>query len=419
MLVVLLALVGAYLGTGAWRRGLMEESARSRRVIAAVERATAARQAERARQEVLESTLQARPEEVTARLELAGLRWQEAGPGAAAAVLEAAPQPAGDPRLARTLAAAQRGMGREDRALATLDEAIGRMPTNGDLLAERGLLFSLLGWFPQAAADLRAAAQHDADPLQLAIARATMARQQKDLRGARRELEEARARYPEEAELVKQLAALAETERRFDEAARLLESIASVEEDPDVWVALARVRLGGSAARAIVEARASAERALALRPEMPAARLLVARCRRWEGNAAGALVILERLYSERPQLPGLAYEMAQAYRSVGRTGDAARKMEQHEAAFRHRERMRRAAMAVMTRPDDALAQREMGRLCLEQGRLGRAILSLERAAALNPRLPGVAELLQTARAATIAPNRATGPSGSDPSDASE
>jgi hypothetical protein len=39
----------------------------------------------------------------------------------------------------------------------------------------------------------------------------------------------------------------------------------------------------------------------------------------------------------------------------------------------------------------------MGKLCLEQGMIGRAILSLKRARTLDPLLPGVREALDRAR----------------------
>ena len=61
--------------------------------------------------------------------------------------------------------------------------------------------------------------------------------------------------------------------------------------------------------------------------------------------------------------------------------------------------MRRAAMAVMIHPDSARAHLKMGRLCLERGMIGRAILSFERARTLDPRLPGVREALAAAHRA--------------------
>src|SRR2546425_424047 len=80
----------------------------------------------------------------------------------------------------RMLAGAQRLMGREDEALSTLDRAVGVAPQNGDLRAERAMLFSLLGWFPQAEAALKEAEHRGADPVQTALVRATTARQQGD-----------------------------------------------------------------------------------------------------------------------------------------------------------------------------------------------------------------------------------------------
>jgi cytochrome c-type biogenesis protein CcmH/NrfG len=59
--------------------------------------------------------------------------------------------------------------------------------------------------------------------------------------------------------------------------------------------------------------------------------------------------------------------------------------------------MRKAALEVMTQPDSARVHLRMGRLCLERGLVGRAILSLERAKRLDPRLADVDALLAQAR----------------------
>jgi hypothetical protein len=95
----------------------------------------------------------------------------------------------------------------------------------------------------------------------------------------------------------------------------------------------------------------------------------------------------------------VAFELAQVYRELGMSDRAAPLMAQYQASLQRRDAMRRAALAVMTHPDSAPAHREVGRLCLERGMLGRAILSLERAQSLDPRLPGVREALVRARRA--------------------
>src|SRR5262249_27500671 len=154
--------------------------------------------------------LQSHPNLVQVRLELAQLRWAEEGPRAAAAVLQADPAGPTDPQLLRLLGAAQRLMGREDLALATLDRAVRIAPEGGNLQAERATLFSLMGWFSPAEQALRSAVRRHADPLPVALVRATMARQQGVLRNARRELEAAERQYPGDPEVLKQLAAVAE-----------------------------------------------------------------------------------------------------------------------------------------------------------------------------------------------------------------
>src|SRR5436309_2572076 len=150
LLAALIAAVGVFAATRGWRQRLLEESARSRQVIAAVEQAQAAREQREAQEKGLAAALQSHPGLVEVRLELAQLRWSEAGPAAAAAVLQSGQSRSADARIRHLLATAQRLMGREDLALATLDRAVRLTPGDGNLRAERAMLFSLMGWFPQA-----------------------------------------------------------------------------------------------------------------------------------------------------------------------------------------------------------------------------------------------------------------------------
>jgi tetratricopeptide (TPR) repeat protein len=263
----------------------------------------------------------------------------------------------------------------------------------------------LLGWFPQAEAALRAAQASGALPLQVALVRATVARQNVDLRTARRVLEAARVEHPEDADLVRQLAAVAEGERRFDEAARLLHSIAEREGDPQVWVALARGALRPNEPAARAEARGYLERALALQPEMPAARLLLGRCHRLEGDLVQAREVLERLCRERPRQGLALFELAEVYRALGEPERARPLLTRYREHSQRRREMLQAANAVMTNPGSAEAHARMGRLCLESGKVGRAILSFERALALDPRQPELRAMLARARqSAGVAPD---------------
>src|SRR5205809_317124 len=164
LLAALIAAVGTFAATRGWRQRLLEESARSRQVIAAVEQARAAREQRAAREKGLAAALQSHPGLVEVRLELAQLRWAEGGPQAAAAVLQSGRTSPTDLRIMRLLAAAQRLMGREDLALATLDRAVRLTPADGNLQVERAMLFSLMGWFPQAEQALRSAVRRQADP---------------------------------------------------------------------------------------------------------------------------------------------------------------------------------------------------------------------------------------------------------------
>lgn len=130
---------------------------------------------------------------------------------------------------------------------------------------------------------------------------------------------------------------------------------------------------------------------------MPAARLLMGRCLRRSGELREARSLLELLYRERPQQASILFELAQLYRELGMADRAGPLMAQYQDRLRQHEAMRRAAMAAMAHPQSAAAHREVGRLCLERGMIGQAILSLERAQALDPRLPGVRQALAHAR----------------------
>src|SRR5437763_4069144 len=142
LLAVLAAVAVLFVTTRGWRRRLLEESARSRQVIAAVEQAQAAREQREAQEKGLAAALQSHPGLVEVRLELAQLRWSEAGPAAAAAVLQSGESHSADARIQHLLAVAQRLMGREDLALATLDRAVRVTPEDSNLEAERAMLFS-------------------------------------------------------------------------------------------------------------------------------------------------------------------------------------------------------------------------------------------------------------------------------------
>jgi Flp pilus assembly protein TadD len=401
LLGLLVAMIGAFWGTSGWRRRLWQESARSRRAVALAQQAQAARERQLARRAELESLLRTEPGLVEARMELAQLRWADTGPGAAASVLEQSPDRSPDRGMLRMLAAAQRSMGREDLALRTLSRAIRLWPDDAELRTERAMLFSLLGWFPQARAELDVLARHGTDSLPVVLVRVTMARQEGDFRTARSLLESARQRSPTDGELRRQLAAVAEAEGHESEAVALLEGLAPAERDPEVLTALARLYLRHDRPEALARARATLQAALAQHPGMPSARLLLGRCLRLSGELREASSLLERLYKEQPRRAGVAFELAQVYRASGRAERAGPLILQHQASLREHERMRRAALAVMTRPDSAAAHQAMGRLCLQNGMQGRAILSFERAEALDPSLVGIHEELTGAQRATI------------------
>jgi tetratricopeptide (TPR) repeat protein len=304
-------------------------------------------------------------------------------------------------------------MGREDLAIASLDQGLRQYPASGELRAEQAMLFAMLGWFPDARLALERAIRQQADAVQLALVRATMARQQGNLHAARRALEPVFTRSPPDGEVVRQLAAVAEAEGRVEEASSLLEALVAREADADTWLALARLHLQRADASSLLRARTAAGRALALQPDLSSARLLLARCHRLSGDLEQAQVLLERLHAERPRMAAAAFELAQVYRRLGKVDRVAPLLAQHHAAVRQRAAMRRAALAVMTHPESAAAHLEMGKLCMARGLHGRAIASFERARALDPALPGLQTALADARRLEAPSRDAESPYDSD------
>lgn len=405
LLGTLLVVAVAYFATQGWRARLREETARSRQATAVVEQTLASRQREAARQRELEAAVAARPDDISAVLDLARIRWAAAGPGAAAAVMAPLGSRTSDPQLLRILAGAQRLMGREDRALATLDRAVAVVANPGDFHAERALLFTLMGWTPQAREALKQAEKQGADPLQAMLVRSTMARQQGNLRQARRLLQQAQVRFPASPEVVRQLAAIEEAEGRIPEALKLLEAIADSEADAELQVTRGKLYLRLPGSSGLVHAQEAAMRSLAVRPQYPPARALLGRCQRRRGEREEARTTLERLYRQSPQTAGVTFELAQTYRDLGLTQQAAPLLAAYQQDLQRREVLRKTTLAVMADPNDPQANLRMGQLCLERGVLGRAILSLEHAKRLDPTLTEVDALLARAHAApdTAAP----------------
>src|SRR5262249_20207246 len=156
------------------------------------------------------------------------------------------------------------------------------------------------------------------------------------------------------------------------EAKRRLETVAKADADPEVWTALARLELhstqegenagggGPVSPEAMARARTDLQRALALRPNLPAAQRLMGRCLGMGGETAEGRAILERLDRERPGQEAVIFELAQIYRALGLTDRMHALMAQYQESMRRREVMRRAALAVMAHPNSAAAHRDMG-----------------------------------------------------------
>jgi predicted Zn-dependent protease len=396
-LLGLLGLAGAAFAlTGKWRGQLLRESARYQAQAKEAQALQEKQRAHAAERDELERQLRDDPADPELRLQLAQVRWRGEGPAAAVAVLDGSPRPLSDVRLARMFAHCSRLIGREDRALAALDEAIGRFPADGNLRADRALLYVLLAWHGEAEQELRAAEARSA--ADLALVRATLARAKGDLVAARSILQGELSARPGDLELVRQLAALCRDARQYEEAIRLLRSLPESETTAADRVDLATAWAQRADPASLARALEALDRAMVAQPDHPRARLLRARCLRRLGRRDEAERELEALRRDSPRLSGVAYELAEIYRSQRRLAEAQALLAEHRAAQQQRSQLRRAANHLMRDPTDATAHLEVGRLCAARGLYGRAIVELERALKLDLHLSGARPLLARARA---------------------
>jgi thioredoxin-like negative regulator of GroEL len=393
VLVLILVVLGiAYASTGRWREALMRDSARARAIISETERM-------RHRDEQideLERHLDERPGDVDLRLEVAQARWKQQGASGALRILDGAPDVHADARIERMRAQCWRQLNREDHALGGLTAAIKRFPSEPDLRADRALLYVLLAWHDDAEAEIRAAEQGGSR--ETFMARATLARAKGDLGSARAILEAARGERPEDPEIVRQLAAVADSSGDYRGSAELLDSLPPEEEArTDRLAAAAALFRAGE----VEEALKRAEAGLRAAPGEPRGRLLRARCLNKQGDAEGAFRELRALRQDLRGYSAAAFELAQMYRARGDGASADTLMLEYREAQERREQLRKAGDRLIRNGESAGAHLEVGRLCVERGRWGRAIVELTRALELDPAAPGAAKLLQEAEAAAM------------------
>lgn len=397
LIIVFIALLATFALTSNWRRRLWEESARQRQLVAEVERARTQQQEKVSEESQLVAALRANPDDVGVRLQLAHLRLTLHGAPAALPILEEGERRTNDPRLLRALAECYRLTRCEDKALAVLERAAKLVPNDGDVQVDRALLFSLLLWFSEAETALRAAQKSGADPRQIALVQAMTSWQKGDYHKARRVLEVALKKYPNDTLLLRQLAVVANSEGRYAEATKLLERLAQQNADVESLFALAEAYLQQNNAAARAKAIATVRKVLTIRPQHAQARLLLGRILRHAGQTDEALKVLEALYRDYPKTRGLAFELFEIYRAQGRGAKFQHLLAQHRAERERRAAMRQAVTVFMAYPNRATSHRDMAKSCLEHGLYGRAIVACERALALDPQISGVKEMLAQAR----------------------
>jgi tetratricopeptide (TPR) repeat protein len=210
-------------------------------------------------------------------------------------------------------------------------------------------------------------------------------------------LQRALDQAPGDAELVRQLAAVASDAEEPREAGRLLRTLPDGDLGFDDLLSLASASLQAGESESGRLALELVDRALVLRPAHPRAQLARARCLKALGRDSEARAALETLQREPRRPFGAAFELAELYRREGRADEARKLLAEHQAAQQEREELRRAGLALMRSPDDAEAHAQVGRLCLERGMYGRAIVELERSLKLDPDQPELRALLARAR----------------------
>jgi tetratricopeptide (TPR) repeat protein len=395
-LLALLVVAGAaYFGTQGWRQKMLRESANYRRIVAQTEDARRAQESESQAVAAMQAQLKEKPWDSELRLQVAERKWRREGPGAATEVLEACPRPFPDALVPKMLAHCYRLVRREDRALATLDEAIGQFPKNGELHADRALLYVLLAWHEDAARELKVAESLQAEGA--ILARASLARARGDRAAAKAALQKVLQAHPGDGEAIRQLVAAAQDGGQMEEAARLLRTIRPEELTAEDRVTLAVLDLYPKEEKRALEALETLNGVIEEHPDYARARFIKARCLRQLGRQAEAKQELERLCADFPRMFGPSYELGEIYRKEGRTAEAGKLFRAHWSAQQRRTELRRAATTLMREPDNASAHLEVGKLFLDRGLYGRAIVELQRALQLKPGWSDASTLLAKAR----------------------
>lgn len=176
---------------------------------------------------------------------------------------------------------------------------------------------------------------------------------------------EALRRSPPESDrgaMVRGLAKALIRERRYDEALAALEH---AEPGPEVLAMRAESRwnLGDRDG-----ARRSWEEAKKLGPGDRSVLLVGARMRLDTGEPEEAAPLLEQLLGQDPHDAEARYQLAMAYRQLGRTADSRRELERKEASQELRDRLTRLNLQAMDEPRNAEIRDELARVCDELGK---------------------------------------------------
>jgi tetratricopeptide (TPR) repeat protein len=257
------------------------------------------------------------------------------------------------------------------------------------------LLYLFFAWHSEAEREIQAAEALKAPNVR--TARAALARAVGDARGARAALEAELQANPGDGEAARQLAAVLQKAGEPEEAIRLLRSLDPTELTPEDQVSLAVLDLEAKDPQRVGRALELLDAVITARPDYVRARFLRARCLRRLQRTAEAREELERLVRDFPRMSGPAYELGEIYRQDGRTAEATTLFRRHQSIQQQRTAFQQAATDLRRFPANAAVHLRMGKLLLERGMRGRAIVELERAVQLQPSQNEAKSLLEKAR----------------------
>jgi len=264
------------------------------------------------------------------RIDLALARLHTEGAAAALAELEQIPeaQRSGDFFLAE--AVAFDGAGRGSDAVSALEHAATTEPSRADLYQEAALFLARQHRAADAVTLLERAPRALRDSPKMLLLKAAMLAAVPRTDAAEQVLKDIQNRWPEWAPSYVTYGILLEGEKRAKEAKTQLETALQLgASGPEAYLYLAKSTLDATPDRLDDAARAIAQ-AVTLAPTDPQTLALAGRIDYERHDYAAAVQHLEAAVHERPDYLQARFTLAQAYRALGRSEDAARESKEFQ-----------------------------------------------------------------------------------------